>query len=232
MAHRPGKRPSTASGTRCRAWSPPGGEELFGAGGVPTSRHRHRRVSMQLRRAAVGVALVAMVVVAGCSGGGDGAGAGGGEVRWRRRPTPRAPGTRRPRRARPARPRPPPRCGWSTSATGSSAPPPSTWRSARAAERHRQPGHRRGDQGQGDLCRVVDVGAGRRPGQRPGHLPGPGGRLRAGAPRAQGLGTYRGEQSSTEDVTTQYVDLNGQLAAWRPRSGCTACSTGRSRSPT
>ena len=29
------------------------------------------------------------------------------------------------------------------------------------------------------------------------------------------LGTYRGEQSSTEDVTNQYVDLNGQLAAWR-----------------
>jgi Domain of unknown function (DUF4349) len=31
----------------------------------------------------------------------------------------------------------------------------------------------------------------------------------------KGLGTYRGEQSSSEDVTTQYVDLNGQLAAWR-----------------
>jgi Domain of unknown function (DUF4349) len=29
------------------------------------------------------------------------------------------------------------------------------------------------------------------------------------------LGTYRGEKSSTEDVTNQYVDLNGQLAAWR-----------------
>jgi hypothetical protein len=29
------------------------------------------------------------------------------------------------------------------------------------------------------------------------------------------LGAYRGEQSSTEDVTNQYVDLNGQLAAWR-----------------
>jgi hypothetical protein len=29
------------------------------------------------------------------------------------------------------------------------------------------------------------------------------------------LGTYRGEQSSTEDVTNQYVDLSGQLAAWR-----------------
>jgi Domain of unknown function (DUF4349) len=31
----------------------------------------------------------------------------------------------------------------------------------------------------------------------------------------KGLGTYRGEQSSTEDITNQYVDLNGQLAAWR-----------------
>jgi hypothetical protein len=29
------------------------------------------------------------------------------------------------------------------------------------------------------------------------------------------LGTYRGERSSTEDVTNQYIDLNGQLAAWR-----------------
>jgi Domain of unknown function (DUF4349) len=29
------------------------------------------------------------------------------------------------------------------------------------------------------------------------------------------LGTYRGEQSGTEDVTNQYVDLSGQLAAWR-----------------
>jgi virulence-associated protein VapD len=31
----------------------------------------------------------------------------------------------------------------------------------------------------------------------------------------KGLGTYRGEQSSTEDVTNQYVDLDAQLAAWR-----------------
>jgi virulence-associated protein VapD len=31
----------------------------------------------------------------------------------------------------------------------------------------------------------------------------------------KGLGTYRGEKSSTEDVTNQYIDLNGQLAAWR-----------------
>jgi hypothetical protein len=31
----------------------------------------------------------------------------------------------------------------------------------------------------------------------------------------KGLGTYRGEKSSTEDVTGQYIDLKGQLAAWR-----------------
>jgi len=31
----------------------------------------------------------------------------------------------------------------------------------------------------------------------------------------KGLGTYRGEKSSTDDVTSQYIDLNGQLAAWR-----------------
>jgi virulence-associated protein VapD len=31
----------------------------------------------------------------------------------------------------------------------------------------------------------------------------------------KGLGTYRGEESSTEDVTNQYIDLSAQLAAWR-----------------
>jgi hypothetical protein len=29
------------------------------------------------------------------------------------------------------------------------------------------------------------------------------------------LGTYRGEKSSTQDVTSNYVDLKGQLTAWR-----------------
>jgi hypothetical protein len=29
------------------------------------------------------------------------------------------------------------------------------------------------------------------------------------------LGTYRGEKSSTEDVTSNYIDLKGQLTAWR-----------------
>src|SRR6266536_1145898 len=31
----------------------------------------------------------------------------------------------------------------------------------------------------------------------------------------KGLGRYRGEHSSSDDVTTQYIDLGGQLAAWR-----------------
>jgi Domain of unknown function (DUF4349) len=31
----------------------------------------------------------------------------------------------------------------------------------------------------------------------------------------KGLGRYSGEHSSSQDVTTQYIDLNGQLAAWR-----------------
>ncbi|HZD02837.1 MAG TPA: DUF4349 domain-containing protein [Actinomycetes bacterium] len=31
----------------------------------------------------------------------------------------------------------------------------------------------------------------------------------------KGLGTYRGERSSSEDVTSQYVDLSAQLKAWR-----------------
>jgi len=31
----------------------------------------------------------------------------------------------------------------------------------------------------------------------------------------KGLGKYRGEDSSSEDVTTQFIDLNAQLASWR-----------------
>src|SRR6266542_465915 len=32
---------------------------------------------------------------------------------------------------------------------------------------------------------------------------------------ARGQGTFRGEKSSTEDVTSNYIDLKGQLTAWR-----------------
>jgi hypothetical protein len=46
----------------------------------------------------------------------------------------------------------------------------------------------------------------------------------------KGLGTYRGERSSTKDVTNQYVDLRGQLAAWRAQERVYLRLLGRARS--
>ena len=46
----------------------------------------------------------------------------------------------------------------------------------------------------------------------------------------KGLGTYRGERSSTQDVTNQYVDLRGQLAAWRAQERVYLRLLGRARS--
>ena len=46
----------------------------------------------------------------------------------------------------------------------------------------------------------------------------------------KGLGTYRGERSSTEDVTNQYVDLNAQLVAWRAQERVYLRLLGRARS--
>jgi hypothetical protein len=46
----------------------------------------------------------------------------------------------------------------------------------------------------------------------------------------KGLGTYRGERSSTEDVTTRYVDLRGQLTAWRAQERVYLRLLGRARS--
>jgi Domain of unknown function (DUF4349) len=46
----------------------------------------------------------------------------------------------------------------------------------------------------------------------------------------KGLGTYRGEKSSTEDVTTRYVDLRGQLTAWRAQQRVYLRLLGRARS--
>jgi Domain of unknown function (DUF4349) len=46
----------------------------------------------------------------------------------------------------------------------------------------------------------------------------------------KGLGTYRGEKSSTEDVTSQYVDLRGQLTAWRAQERVYLKLLGRARS--
>jgi Domain of unknown function (DUF4349) len=44
------------------------------------------------------------------------------------------------------------------------------------------------------------------------------------------LGIYRGEKSSTEDVTNQYIDLNGQLAAWRAQERVYLRLLGRAKS--
>jgi Domain of unknown function (DUF4349) len=46
----------------------------------------------------------------------------------------------------------------------------------------------------------------------------------------KGLGDYRGERSSTEDVTNQYIDLKGQLAAWRAQEQAYLKLLGRARS--
>jgi Domain of unknown function (DUF4349) len=46
----------------------------------------------------------------------------------------------------------------------------------------------------------------------------------------KGLGSYRGERSSTEDVTTRYVDLRGQLTAWRAQERVYLRLLGRARS--
>jgi Domain of unknown function (DUF4349) len=46
----------------------------------------------------------------------------------------------------------------------------------------------------------------------------------------KGLGTYRGERSSTEDVTNRYVDLRGQLTAWRAQERVYLRLLGRARS--
>ncbi|HEV8163990.1 MAG TPA: DUF4349 domain-containing protein, partial [Actinomycetota bacterium] len=46
----------------------------------------------------------------------------------------------------------------------------------------------------------------------------------------KGLGTYRGERSSTEDVTTRYVDLHAQLTAWRAQERVYLRLLGRARS--
>jgi hypothetical protein len=167
---------------------------------------------MQFRRAAVGVALVAMVVAAGCGGGGDGGGEG--QV---------APA------ADPA------------SARDEAVPTGKAGTTEAAAQvRLVDLGNRIvrtatidlevGEGGLNDTVnRATDVVT-----RAKGIYVGSSTSLPDGDPASgqvtfrvpvdafepvlrelKGLGTYRGERSSTEDVTTRYVDLNGQLAAWR-----------------
>jgi Domain of unknown function (DUF4349) len=180
---------------------------------------------MQLRRAAVGVAVVATVVLAGCGRGGDGSG-GGGQAGADRAAT----------EARSA-----PAADQGRSQGGAAAPagkPGST--GAAAQVRLVDLGNRIArtatvvlevDEGQLDetINKASDAVV-----KAKGIYVGSSTSVPSGEPASgqvsfrvpvdafesvlrelKGLGTYRGEQSSTEDVTNQYVDLNGQLAAWR-----------------
>jgi hypothetical protein len=176
-------------------------------------------MSMQLRRAAVGLALVAMVVVAGCTGNGDGGGgaAGGSEAQV-------APAADR------------------AAGGQDTAASPGKAGSTEAAAQVRlvDLGNRivrtaTVDLGVGKdrlndtINRATDVVT-----RAKGIYVGSSTSVPDGSPASgqvtfrvpvdafepvlrelKALGTYRGEQSSTDDVTSQYIDLNGQLTAWR-----------------
>jgi hypothetical protein len=190
---------------------------------------------MRLRRAAVGMALVALVVAAGCSadGGGDGAagGGGGGGSEAQVAPAADSVATEQDRAA----------AATKSGASDPAAPAGKAGAGQAAAEiRLVDLGNRIVrtanvdlEVGQGELNKVVnqatDVVV-----RAKGVYVGSSTTVPAGQPASgqvtfrvpvdafepvlrqlKGLGTYRGEQSSTDDVTTQYVDLTGQLASWR-----------------
>jgi len=185
---------------------------------------------MRLRRVTVGVVLVATVVVAGCGGrGGGGGSSSGGEGQ-----APQAAGAASSGQARAA--------GVAPSGRDQAAAPAAKAGSTEAAAQVRlvDLGNRIVRTATVDLAvgkdrlndtinRATDVVT-RAKGIYVGSstsVPGDGpatGQVTFRVPvdafeavlrELKGLGTYRGEQSSTEDVTNQYVDLSGQLASWR-----------------
>jgi hypothetical protein len=186
---------------------------------------------MRLRRAAVGVALVAMVVAAGCSGDGSGGDAAGGGSEAQVAPAADQAGGGQDQAA----------AAGKAGATGAAAPAGKGGAGQAAAEvRLVDLGNRIVrtanvdlEVGEGELNKVInqatDVVV-----RAKGIYMGSSTAVPAGEPASgqvtfrvpvdafepvlrqlKGLGTYRGEESSTDDVTTQYVDLTGQLAAWR-----------------
>jgi virulence-associated protein VapD len=183
---------------------------------------------MQLRRAAVGMAVVAMVVLAGCDWGrGQDGGGGGGQAA--------ADGAATEAPAAPAADEAAPTRGQAAAAPGKAG---ST--EAAAQVRLVDLGNRivRAatvdlEVGKGQLDETIDK-ASDVVVKAKGIYVGSSTSVPSGEPASgqvtfrvpvdafepvlrelKGLGTYRGEQSSTEDVTNQYVDLNAQLAAWR-----------------
>jgi hypothetical protein len=175
---------------------------------------------MQLRRAAVGVAVVAMaVVVAGCDRAGDADSAGGG-TRGQEAVAPAAGATE----AREA---------GKAGSTGGSTEAAAQVRLVDLGNRVVRTASVDLEVGEGDLNKTINdatdvvLKAG-------GLYVGSSTSVPEGEPASgqvtfrvpvdafepvlrqlKELGTYRGERSSTEDVTNQYVDLSGQLAAWR-----------------
>ena len=186
---------------------------------------------MRLRRAAVGVALVAMVVAAGCSGDGSGESAAGGASEAQVAPAADRAAGGQGQAAQAGK----------AGATDAAAPAGKAGAGQAGAEiRLVDLGNRIVrtanvdlEVGEGELNKVVnqatDVVV-----RAKGIYVGSSTAVPAGEPASgqvtfrvpvdafepvlrqlKGLGTYRGEESSTDDVTTQYVDLTGQLTAWR-----------------
>jgi hypothetical protein len=178
---------------------------------------------MRLGRAAVGVALVAMVIVAGCSadgGGGGGGGSTGAEAQVA--PAADQAATEQDQSAQAA---PAGKAG-STDAASQVRLVDLGNRIVRTANVDLEVGEGRLN---ATINQATDVVR-----QAKGIYVGSSTSVPSGEPASgqvtfrvpvdafepvlrelKGLGTYRGEKSSTEDVTNQYIDLNGQLAAWR-----------------
>ena len=176
---------------------------------------------MRLRRMTVGVVLVATVVVAGCGGrgGGGGASGGGGEAQ-----VPQATGAA-PSGQDQAAAAPAAKAG-STEAAAQVRLVDLGNRIVRTATVDLEVGKDRLNDAINRATDVVTRAKGIYVGSStsvPGDGPATGQvtfRVPVDAFEAvlrdlKGLGTYRGERSSTEDVTNQYVDLSGQLASWR-----------------
>jgi hypothetical protein len=180
---------------------------------------------MRLGRAAVGVALVALVVVTGCSADGDGGGGGsaGGEAQVAPAADQAMTEQDRPAQAAQADP----------AAKAGSADAASQVRLVDLGNRIVRTANVDLEVGKGRLNTTIDQAA-EVVRKAKGTYVGSSTSVPSGEPASgqvtfrvpvdafepvlrelKGLGTYRGERSSTDDVTNQYIDLNGQLAAWR-----------------
>jgi Domain of unknown function (DUF4349) len=189
---------------------------------------------MRLRGVAVGVALVAMVIVAGCDGrGGGGDSAGGGSTQAAVQAADQ-PSSGRDQAA-------PPEQAGSTGAAAQLRLVDLGDRIVRTATVDLEVGK---DRLSDTINRATDVVT-----RAKGIYVGSSTSVPAGEPASgqvtfrvpvdafepvlrelKALGAYRGERSSTEDVTNQYVDLNAQLVAWRAQERVYLRLLGRARS--